>query len=94
MFAQIIGIKNIMANIKDVAELADVSITTVSHVINQTRYVSDELTERVKKAMEELDYHPNSLARGLRSGKTKTIGLVIPDISNQFFAEISRKIED
>ncbi len=83
-----------MANIKDVAKRANVSITTVSHIINQTRYVSDELTDRVKKAMEELDYHPNSLARGLRSGKTKTIGLVIPDISNQFFAEISRKIED
>ncbi len=83
-----------MANIKDVAKRANVSITTVSHIINKTRYVSDELTERVNKAMEELDYHPNSLARGLRSGKTKTIGLVIPDISNQFFAEISRKIED
>lgn len=83
-----------MANIQDVAKRANVSITTVSHIINQTRYVSDELTDRVKKAMEELDYQPNSLARGLRSGKTKTIGLVIPDISNQFFAEISRKIED
>jgi len=83
-----------MANIKDVADRAGVSITTVSHVINQTRYVSEELIERVNKAMEELDYHPNSLARSLRSGKTKTIGLVIPDISNQFFAEISRKIED
>ena len=83
-----------MANIKDVAKRANVSITTVSHIINKTRYVSDELTERVNKAMKELDYQPNSLARGLRSGKTKIIGLVIPDISNQFFAEISRKIED
>ncbi len=83
-----------MPNIKDVAEKANVSITTVSHVINETRYVSDELVARVHKAMEDLDYRPNSLARGLRSGKTKTIGLVIPDISNQFFAEISRKIED
>lgn len=83
-----------MSNIKDVAERAGVSITTVSHVINQTRFVSDDLLERVNKAMEELDYHPNSLARSLRSGKTKTIGLVIPDISNQFFAEISREIED
>jgi len=83
-----------MANIKDVAELAGVSITTVSHVINQTRYVSDELTQRVYDAMEELNYHPNTLARSLRSGRTKTIGLLIPDISNFFFAEISRKIED
>jgi len=83
-----------MTNIKDVAELAGVSITTVSHVINQTRYVSDELTQRVFNAMEELNYHPNTLARSLRSGRTKTIGLLIPDISNLFFAEISRKIED
>ncbi len=83
-----------MVNIKDVAEHARVSITTVSHVINKTRFVSDELVRRVNKAMAELDYHPNSLARSLRSGRTKTIGLVIPDISNQFFAEVSRKIED
>lgn len=83
-----------MANIKDVAERAGVSTTTVSHVINKTRFVSEELIQRVNIAMEELDFQPNSLARGLRSGKTKTIGLVIPDISNQFFAEISRKIED
>jgi LacI family transcriptional regulator len=83
-----------MANIVDVAEKANVSITTVSHVINKTRYVSKELTDRVNKAMEELDYQPNSLASSLRSGKTKTIGLIIPDISNQYFAEISRKVED
>ena len=83
-----------MATIKDVAELAGVSITTVSHVINETRYVSDELKDKVFHAMKELEYRPNTLARGLRSGKTKTIGLIIPDISNPFFAEYSRKIED
>lgn len=79
---------------KDVAERAGVSITTVSHVINKTRYVSDELTECVYKAMAELDYHPNLVAGSLRSGRTRTIGLIIPDITNQFFSEISRKIED
>lgn len=83
-----------MATIKDVAEKAGVSITTVSHVINQTRYVSEELTQKVCQAMKDLDYHPNTLARSLRSGRTKTIGLVVPDISNLFFAEISRKLED
>jgi len=83
-----------MTTIRDVAKLAGVSIATVSHVINETRYVSDELVYRVKNAMEELDYHPNLLASSLRGGETKTIGLIIPDISNQFFAEISRKIED
>ncbi len=83
-----------MVTIKDVAKRAGVSITTVSHVINKTRYVSDDLTESVYKAMHELNYRPNTLARSLRSGRTKTIGLVIPDISNLFFAEVSRKIED
>ena len=83
-----------MTTIKDIAELAGVSTTTVSYVINKTRYVSDELTIRVIDAMETLDYHPNILARSLRSGSTKTIGLVIPDITNQFFSEISRLIED
>lgn len=83
-----------MTNIKDVAERAGVSITTVSHVINETRFVSDDLRERVLNAMNELNYRPNTLARSLRSGRSRTIGLVIPDISNLFFAEISRKIED
>jgi LacI family transcriptional regulator len=70
-----------MSTITDVAERAGVSITTVSHVINETRYVSDELTKRVYEAMRELNYRPNTLARSLRSGRTKTIGLVILDIS-------------
>jgi LacI family transcriptional regulator len=83
-----------MATINDVARLAGVSITTVSHVINNTRFVSDELKERVVTAMHELDYRPNTLAQGLRKGTTKTIGLIIPDNSNLFFAEIARSIED
>jgi LacI family transcriptional regulator len=83
-----------MVTIKDVAERAGVSITTVSHVINETRYVSEKLTEKVYAAMRELDYKPNIVARSLRSGSTKTIGLIIPDISNPFFSDFSRKIED
>jgi LacI family transcriptional regulator len=83
-----------MSTIKDVAERAGVSITTVSHVINDTRFVSEDLQKRVYDAMRELDYHPNTLARSLRSGRTKTIGLIVPDISNLFFAEVARKIED
>lgn len=83
-----------MATIKDVAQRADVSITTVSHTINGTRRVSDGLRERVLKAMRELDYRPNVLARSLRVGQTQTIGLVIPDSSNLFFAEMARAIED
>ena len=83
-----------MVTIKEVAEKAGVSITTVSHVVNETRYVSDELTEKVFEAMRDLNYRPNIVARSLRSGQTKTIGLILPDISNPFFADFSRKIED
>jgi len=79
---------------REVAERAGVSITTVSHVINRTRKVSEELTNRVHAAMEELDYRPNLLARGLRKKESKTIGVVLPDISNSFFADIARAIED
>ncbi len=79
--------------IHDVARLAGVSTTTVSHIINGTRYVSDELKERVDKAIADLGYRPNSLARGLRRGESKTIGLIVPDNSNPFFAEILRSIE-
>lgn len=83
-----------MATIKDVAQQANVSIATVSHVINGTRYVSEELQERVRAAMNELGYRPNRLARGLRMGQTKIIGLIVPDNSNPFFAETAHIIED
>jgi LacI family transcriptional regulator len=90
------AIRSLLMNmtIKDVASKAGVSVTTVSHVINKTRFVSEELVERVLAAMQELNYHPNTLARSLRMGETKTIGLIIPDNSNPFFAEISRTVED
>jgi LacI family transcriptional regulator len=83
-----------MSTIKDVARQAGVSITTVSHVINETRFVSEKLTQKVYDAMSDLNYRPNIIARSLRSGRTKTIGLVIPDISNPYFADFSRRIED
>src|SRR5574339_469434 len=83
-----------MATIREVAESAGVSYATVSHVINNTRVVSQETRERVLAAMAALDYRPNALARSLRQGKTNTIGLVLPDSANPFFAEISRSIED
>jgi LacI family transcriptional regulator len=80
--------------IKDVALAASVSITTVSHVVNNTRFVEPDTRQRVLRMMDALGYQPNSLARSLRSGVTKTIGLIVPDASNLFFAEIARKIED
>jgi LacI family transcriptional regulator len=83
-----------MATIREVAESAGVSYATVSHVINNTRLVSQETRERVLAAMDALNYRPNALARSLRQGKTNTIGLVLPDSANPFFAEISRSIED
>lgn len=82
-----------MATMKEVAERAGVSLTTVSHVINNTRFVSEGVTLRVKAAMQELDYRPNELARSLRRGQTNTIGLILPDSSNPYFAEIGQAIE-
>lgn len=83
-----------MATIREVAESAGVSYATVSHVINNTRLVSPETRERVLAAMDALNYRPNALARSLRQGKTNTLGLVLPDSANPFFAEIGRSIED
>jgi len=82
-----------MTTMRQVAEHAGVSISTVSHVINRTRYVSENVTERVHNAMEKLDYRPNDLARSLRRGQTNTLGLVLPDSANPYFAEIGRAIE-
>lgn len=80
--------------IKDVAKLANVSTTTVSHVVNNTRYVDPDTKARVHAALDALEYQPNILAISLRSGITKMLGLIVPDASNLFFAEIARKIED
>ncbi len=80
--------------IKDIARKADVSVATVSYVINKNRWVSPELTDRVNDAITELGYTPNAVARSLRQSKTKTIGLIVPDNSNPFFAEIAKGVED
>jgi LacI family transcriptional regulator len=74
--------------------MAGVSVTTVSHVINETRPVSDGLRLRVTAAAHELGYRPNLLARGLRCGQTHTLGVIVPDSANSFFAELTRGIED
>lgn len=79
---------------KDVARLAGVSISTVSHVINQTRFVSDDLAQRVLAAMNELNYQPNEVARSLRTKRTHIVALVIPDITNPYFPEIARGVQD
>jgi LacI family transcriptional regulator len=83
-----------MVTIRDVAIKAEVSIATVSRVVNGNRPVQPEIRDRVLKAIEELDYRPNYLARGLRQHTTSMIGLLIPDNSNPFYAEAARAIED
>ena len=83
-----------MVTIRDVAIKAEVSIATVSRVVNGNRPVQPEIRDRVLKAIEELDYRPNYLARGLRQHTTSMIGLLIPDNSNPFYAEVARAIED
>lgn len=79
--------------IKDVAAEARVSTATVSHVINGTKYVSDETRERVLKAIEKLNFYPNAHARTLALGRSNIIGLLISDINNPFFPEIVKSIE-
>jgi LacI family transcriptional regulator len=83
-----------MSTISDVAKRAGVSAMTVSRVVNSTGYTSAETRGRVEAAIEELGYVPNALARQLRSKRTKTIALVVSDISNPFFTTIARGAED
>jgi len=83
-----------MPTIKDVARRVGVSTATVSHVINKTRFVSEELRRRVLEAIQELNYQPNAIARSLVKRKTHTIGIIITDILNPFYTAIVRGIED
>ena len=82
-----------MTTIAEVAKRAGVSPTTVSYVINRKRFVTEETRLRVEQAIAELGYRPNALARSLRVGHTRTLGLILPDSSNPFFAEIAHGIE-
>ncbi len=83
-----------MSTLNDVARLAGVSTMTVSRVINNSGYISPETRARVDLAIAELGYMPNVLARQLRSKRTKTIALVLTDITNPFFTTIARGVED
>lgn len=82
-----------MATIKDVAGLAGVSISTVSHVVNGTRFVSEEATIKVRDAIATLDYIPSALARSLKTSKTKTVGMLTSSNANPFFAEVIQGVE-
>lgn len=82
------------ATIKQVAAAAGVSTATVSRVLNDSDYVSDEIKERVMAAVNQLNYRPSAIARSLKQDRTYMIGVIVPDISNPYFMGISRGIED
>ncbi|MDR7079544.1 DNA-binding LacI/PurR family transcriptional regulator [Neobacillus niacini] len=85
--------KETHVTIKDIAKKAEVSVATVSYVINNTRYVSPEKIERVNQAIKDLNYVPNAVARGLRFRQSKIIGLTITDITNPFYPELAKACE-
>lgn len=80
--------------IKDVARMAGVSTATVSHVINNTRFVSEETRQKVQAAIDACGYTPNAHARSLASGRSRILGLIISDIANPFFPELVKSIEE
>lgn len=82
------------ATIRDVARLAGVSNASVSAVINSKRRVSAEVQRRVDDAMKALDYHPDHMARSLKTGRSKVVGMVIPDLTNPFFVELMCGVEE
>lgn len=82
-----------MANISDVAKLAGLSVSTVSRVINNQRYVTEEKKQAVLKAMEELNYQPSVAARQLRGRQSKILGIIVPRITNPFFSYLVDEIQ-
>lgn len=86
--------KTTTTTMRDVARLADVSVATVSAVINGTAVVSPVRAERIRKAMEVLDYHADQIARSLKTGRTHVVGMVIPDVSNSFYPQVIMGAEE
>jgi len=82
-----------MPTIKEVADLAGVAVGTVSHVINGSVRVSEPLRRKVQEAIRELDYHPNYVARSLKTSKTRTLGIIVPDMTISFFPQVIRGAE-
>lgn len=83
-----------MATLKDVAKEAGLTVTTVSRVLNNRGYISEDARKRVAEAMKKLNYRPNELARSLQNKKTKTIGLIVPHIRHPYFAEMISNLEN
>ncbi|OOS01497.1 transcriptional repressor PurR [Canicola haemoglobinophilus] len=82
-----------MATMKDIARIAQVSTSTVSHVINNSRFVSEEIRQKVMAVVEQLNYTPSALARSLKVKETKTIGMLVTTSDNPFFAEVVASVE-
>ncbi len=83
-----------MATIKEIAKRANVSTATVSHVLTGAVRVSPELRRRVEAVIKELDYHPSFVARSLKMKRTHLLGLIISDVTNPFFPQLVRGVED
>ncbi|MGI9292406.1 MAG: LacI family DNA-binding transcriptional regulator [Pseudomonadales bacterium] len=82
-----------MATLRDVAEKVGVSVATVSYVLNGTGSVSKEVQDKVRVAVKKLGYRPNRKAQAMRTGFTKSIGLILPDLTNPFFPALAQKVE-
>ncbi|WP_032093413.1 substrate-binding domain-containing protein [Necropsobacter rosorum] len=82
-----------MTTMKDIARIAQVSTSTVSHVINNSRFVSDEIRNKVMQVVAQLDYTPSALARSLKVKQTNTIGMLVTTSDNPFFAEVVAHVE-
>ena len=82
-----------MPTIRDVARLAGVSTATVSATLSGAAFVSEALQVRVREAVERLGYSPDGIARSLKSGSSRLVGLVIPDVTNPFFTKLVHGIE-
>lgn len=82
-----------MATLRDVAKLANVDVSTVSRALNNTSYVHPDTKKKIFKAVEELSYRPNLLAKGLKQGKRHTLGVVVPGVNLSVFGEIVQGIE-
>lgn len=86
-----------MVSIKDIAREVNTSISSVSFVLNgksKSKRISDQLTKKIEEAAERLGYSPNQVAVSLRTGQTKTLGLIVEDISNHFFSSLAKTIEN
>ena len=86
--------KNKFLTLKDIAKAAGVSYSTVSRVVNNEKYVKEETRNKLEKILKEMHYHPEWTARSLRKGRTKIIGLIIPNIANIFFGRLALGVQN